>query len=82
MAENRTLNEISSLLTWEAGEKKCAVFAQFWEAVRSCASHLFIDNQQVSLKLRKIKNCAGRRLLPYTDEPQQKKPPVLNGWLL
>jgi hypothetical protein len=58
MVVNRTHNEISSLLTWEAGEKKWEVFAQFWEAVRSSTSHLFIDNQLVSLKLRKIKNCA------------------------
>jgi hypothetical protein len=62
MVGNRTLNEISSLLTylsagkhWEAGEKKCAVFAQFWEAVGSFTSHLFIDDQSVSAELRTIK---------------------------
>jgi hypothetical protein len=33
------------LLTCAPGEKKCAVFAQFWEAVRSKTSHLPIDNQ-------------------------------------
>ncbi len=34
-----------SLPADEAGEKKCAVFAQFWEAVRSATSLLFIDYQ-------------------------------------
>jgi len=35
----------ASLPAGEAGEKKCAVFAQFWEAKCAPASHLFIDNQ-------------------------------------
>jgi hypothetical protein len=56
MVGNRIHNEVSSLLAWEAGEKKWEVFAQFWEVVRSSTSHLFIDNQLLSLKLRKTKN--------------------------
>jgi hypothetical protein len=45
MRQQTKYYNIISLLTWEAGEKKCAVFAQFWEAVESKTSHIIIDNQ-------------------------------------
>jgi hypothetical protein len=45
MVQTGTYDNFISLLTWEASEKKWEVFAQFWEAVRRPASHLFIYNQ-------------------------------------
>jgi hypothetical protein len=45
MRKRGIYGDIVSLLTWEAGEKKCAVFAQFWEAVGSKTSHTPIDDQ-------------------------------------
>jgi len=40
---------------WEAGGKRCAGFAQFWEAVGSKTSHIAIDNQWKHPKLRSNK---------------------------
>ena len=45
-------------VTCAVGEKKCAVFAQFWEVIRSKISHNTIDNQCGSLKLRSNKKIA------------------------
>ena len=41
--------------TCAVGEKKCAVFAQFWEVLRSIISHNTIDNQCGYPQLRRNK---------------------------
>jgi hypothetical protein len=61
-------------LFYFSGAQKWEVFAQFWEGVGSCTSHLFIDNQLLISKVRKrkkvLRNLAVRQPV---DKPAENK---------
>ncbi|MBE2288226.1 MAG: hypothetical protein IAE95_01630 [Chitinophagaceae bacterium] len=73
MGQGSTHYEILSLLSCASGEKKCAVFAQFWEAMGSSTSHLFIENQHVKPRVgRKEKS----RICAAYQHPHLKRDAV------
>ncbi|MBL7692919.1 MAG: hypothetical protein JNM41_15100 [Flavipsychrobacter sp.] len=67
---------------WETSEKKCAVFAQFWEADCAPTSHLFFDYQLVVKKKweeqKNPENAHDKNSSTQTQtDPQHIKPSLL-----